>query len=132
MERRQVFGLLGAAGLTACVPSPGTRAEAADDKGVARPPRLDAEALARLIKGASFRPESLYAHEIEFRAVVKIKRDVPLLQIKGMDGPYSQVHLYGSGGNFDVGKELDIVGLIVDNGFGALMVWKRTCKYADA
>lgn len=132
MKRRQLLGLFGAAGAaTLCGSSPeAARGEEAEPpKG---PPQLSVEELVRRVKEKGFRPDSLYAHELEFRGKVLIKRDVPLLQIVGMTGGFSRVHLYGGGGNVDVGKELIIKGLIVDHGFGALMVWNREWKYADA
>jgi hypothetical protein len=132
MNRREAFGVIGL-GATGLVVGPSALASenGKDAAPPAGPPRLTAEELARRVGEKGFQPESLYAHEFEFRGVVLIKRAVPLLQIKDMEGSYSKVHLHGSGGNFDVGKELMVTGLIVDNGFGALMVWKRECQYAE-
>jgi hypothetical protein len=131
MDRREALGLVGA---TAIASAAFGQEKTTPPGGAlpATPPRITAEQLAARVKEKGFEAKSLYAHEVEFVGIVKIKRDVPLLEIKGMDGPYSQVHLYGSGGNVDVGKELTIVGLIVDHGFGALMMWKREWKYVDA
>lgn len=128
MRRRQAIGLLGAAAALRLK----AHASEPESKPPAGPPRLSAEELATRVKEKEFKFDSIYAHEIDFHATVLIKRDVPLAQMKGMKDLYSQVHLYGQGGNIDVGKELVVSGLIVDQGFGALMVWVRTLKYADA
>lgn len=132
MNRREAFGVFGWGTTGLVVSSSALAGETGKEAPPpAGPPRLTAEELARRVGEKGFKPESLYAHEVEFRGVVLIKRAVPLLRIKDIEGPYSRVHLHGSGGNFDVGKELMITGLIVDHGFGALMVWKRECKYAE-
>lgn len=131
MDRRLAIKLAGASVISKTVTNQQATATSAVDAHFA-PPRLTVEELAARVKAKGFDPKSLYAHEVEFVGIVKIQREVPMLQIKGMDGAYSQVHLHGSGGNVDVGKELNIKGLIVDHGFGALMIWMREWKYADA
>jgi hypothetical protein len=131
MQRRKVLGLFGAAGFATLGPVSRSDADAPAVKPPDGPPRLSAVDLARRVTNKEFRFESIYAHEVEFRAVALIDRDVPLVQIKGMKGLYSKVHLYG-GGRVEAGQELAIIGLIVGEGFGALIVWVRKCKYADA
>jgi hypothetical protein len=131
MRRRQAIGLLGAASLAQVSLSPQIHADESEVKRPAGPPRLTVEELAMLIKKPEFQFDLIYAHEIDFHATILIKREVPLAQFKEMKDQYSKVHLYGRGGNIDVGKELIVSGLIVDQGFGALMVWVKSLKYAD-
>jgi hypothetical protein len=134
MERREVLGVAWGLGLSTFWPGTPRVARGADLQSPSRPARLSVEELAQRVGAKGFDPESLYAHELEFRGVVLIRREVPLLRIKDMTGRfgYNKVHLYGSGGNVDVGAELIVTGLIVDHGYGALMIWQRECKYADA
>lgn len=130
MDRRRWLGISGVMGVSSlCRQSHGSERVPSPS-----PPRLTVEELARRVGEDGFDPESLYAHEIEFRGVVLIKRDVPLLQIRGMTGRFGfdKVHLHGAGGNVDVGSELIVRGLIVDHGYGALMVWQRQWRYADS
>ncbi|MGL4464592.1 MAG: hypothetical protein ACRC1K_20760 [Planctomycetia bacterium] len=95
-------------------------------------PRLTTADLNRLVNKPDFQPNSLYAHELTFDGVVLMKRDVPLLQIRGMDKDvFDKVHLYGMSGGVDVGKALRITGLIVDNCYGAFMIWYKTAEYVD-
>ena len=131
MERRNALGLLGAAGFLSLRSASRSEANVPDAASPSAPPRLSVADLIRLIGDKKFRFESIYAHELEFRAITIIDREVPLARINGMKDLYSQVHLYG-GRRLEVGKEVVITGLIVDEGFGALMVWVRQCKYADA
>lgn len=125
MKRRRALGLL-ATGLGVAAAGAG-EAEGAEN----RPPRITSEELARRVRQADFRPESLYATEVEFRAKVERNGPVPYLQIQGMEGLFSRVHLHGAGDGAIPGKELVILGLIVDHGYGALMVWKREWKYTN-
>lgn len=133
MERRQLLGILGTAGATTLYPASGAMANGIDGKQAFAPPRLSTEDLVRRIAEKGFDPNSLYAHELILRGIVEIKREVPLLRIKGVNGPQlSRAHLYGAGGNYDVGSELQITALIVGHGFGALMLWSRQCSYVSS
>lgn len=134
MQRRRVLGLAGAIGLSTLWPEP--RGHAGEEEGrlPSSPPRLNTQELARRVRSKGFDPNSLYAHELVFRAEVLIRREVPLLLIMGMPDRFgfNRAHLYGGGSNMDVGSVLIVTGLIVDHGYGALMIWQRECKYADA
>lgn len=130
MDRRQALGLVGASVLAPAAFADAAPARPATPPSV--PPRLTGAELAARVKVKGFAPKSLYAHEIAFVGVVQSKGPVSLLQIKGMDGPYAQVFLHGGEIDAAVGRELAVVGLIVDTAYGALTVWKRECRYADA
>jgi hypothetical protein len=98
------------------------------------PPKVSVEELGRKVKDLrTFRPKQLHAHEIEFRAVVRITRDVPLVQIKGLKGPYTQAHLHNLSANHKLkeGDEVNVRGLIVEDGFGAWMVWVYKWKWPE-
>jgi hypothetical protein len=89
---------------------------------------VSTEELGRRLKDLNtFQPQQLVAHEIEFRGVVQIAREVPLVAIKGLpaDGPYTRAHLHHVAAHhkMKVGDEVTIRGLIVQHGFGAWMVW---------
>ena len=78
MERRNALGLLGAAGFLSLRSASRSEANVPDAASPGAPPRLSVDDLIRLIGDKKFQFNSIYAHELEFRAITIIDPGRPV------------------------------------------------------
>ncbi|VTS00380.1 hypothetical protein [Tuwongella immobilis] len=136
MNRREFFPKLGAstggmltgAALGTLGATASTQAFQPIDSG---PQLLRESQMKMILRRPGYRFTELYAKEVEFVARVRIARETPLLELWADEQLPLLIHLHGAGGGLIEGKWLRVVGLIIDTGYGALMVWQRRMQYVE-